>query len=359
MHSTTPIAEAAPPAVSPRRPDEGGVPENVRSILQRFADLETKENANFFRALAFHLGGSASDPCLPLYFRFALSCNERGREAADLIERFVPLRGKRVLDVGCAYGGFLVALAERGAIPTGFDIDAALLRLAERNFEDFGRKFDVHVADVTRAGDVGRFRSVFHVITCNDVIEHVADPAIAIVHIASMLKRGGLAYFEIPNRDYVSFVVEDGHYQQFGITQLDHEEAAAYYDAVAPGVAYGVAHYLRLPEYQALFGRAGLELQMLPNPPTARTVDETRWLVEHLRVSLDEKLAGVPVNVRPRVERAVRDYIDHAVEAGKGDPKAFVDRYGVAFWRVVARKPSWLDLVRRRRIRADAGGANE
>src|SRR5206468_5962694 len=84
------------------RSDEGTLSPLARSIMERFAKLETSGNGRYFRALAAHLAGSHDDPCLSMYFEFALSANERGRKAATLIESFVPLSGKRVLDVGCA-----------------------------------------------------------------------------------------------------------------------------------------------------------------------------------------------------------------------------------------------------------------
>ena len=82
-----------------------------------------------------------------MYFEFALSANHRGRRVADIVESITPLAGKRTLDVGCACGGFLVAFAERGAEPTGFDLDDSLLALAEHNFRDAGRRLIVQRRD--------------------------------------------------------------------------------------------------------------------------------------------------------------------------------------------------------------------
>ena len=126
---------------------------------------------------------------------------------------------------------------------------------------------------------------VFDVITCNDVIEHVTDPGIAIKHVASMLRNGGIAYFEIPNRDDVSAVIADGHYQLFGITQLEHDLAAQYYGAHAPGVRYGVEHYLRLPEYRALFDQAGLSLELHRDAATTRS---------SMRYAVRSAICGLP-----------------------------------------------------------------
>ena len=303
---------AATKAPAPKgEEDEAGSP-LVVSVMRRFDGLKTPHNRNFFHALAVHLAASHDDPCLPMYFEFALSANERGRKAANLIESIVPLAGKRTLDVGCACGGFLVALAECGAEPTGFDIDEALLALAEHNFRDVGRRYPVHRADVTNPADIAAFHDTFDVISCNDVIEHVRDPAVTIAHIASMLRRSGVAYFEIPNRDAVSAVMADGHYQLFGITQLDRETAQRYYGAHAPGVPYGVEHYLRLDEYRKLFDAAGLSMELVPDPAAGHAPDAIRSALDELREALPERLAQVPLVVRDEVERAVLQYLDEA-----------------------------------------------
>ncbi len=311
-----------------------------RAIMDRFRSLATARNGHFFRGLAAHLAGSVADPCLPMYFEFALSANDRGRKVAALLDPIVPLRGKRTLDVGCAYGGFVVAFAEHGADPTGFDIDRSLLALAEHNFADAGRRFELHCRDVTRHEDVAAFRETFDVITCNDVIEHVKDPGLALRHIASMLRRDGIAYFEIPNRDAVEAVVADGHYQLFGIAQLDRDAAERYYAEHAPGVRYGVEHYLRLPEYRALFEAAGLSMELLPDAAVG-TVAEIRAAIARLRRALPEKLAAVPAAVRDETARAVDRYLDEAAAAPSDTPDAarrFRERYGAGFWRIVARK---------------------
>lgn len=311
-------------------------------IAERFASLRNDANAHFFDALAAHLAGSVNDPCLPMYFNFALSANARGRRAAELIDSIVPLEGKRALDVGCAYGGFIVGLADLGADPTGFDIDASLLALGEHNFRDVGRRFPTHLADLTQASDIAPFRNAFDVITCNDVIEHVSDPRIAIRHIGAMLRAGGLAYFEIPNRDEVSAVISDGHYQLFGITQLDSAAAARYFEAHAPGTRYGVGHYLALDEYRALFAEAGLTMEDRTDPAMVRPMASVEQLLAELESGLPGKLESVPQPVRPEVEAAVRDYLRRA-RAGDDDSaagrSAYLSRYGTSFWRVIGSKP--------------------
>jgi 2-polyprenyl-3-methyl-5-hydroxy-6-metoxy-1,4-benzoquinol methylase len=333
-----PVPRAEPATPEPSGQEEAALSPAATSVMQRFDGLKTPSNQHFFRALAVHLAASHDDPCLPMYFEFALSANERGRKAADLIEAIVPLAGKRALDVGCAYGGFLVALGECGAEPTGFDIDEALLALAAHNFRDADRSYPLHRADVTDPDDVAAFHDTFDIISCNDVIEHVHDPAVTIAHIASMLHTGGVAYFEIPNRDAVAAVMADGHYQLFGITQLDQETARRYYGAHAPGLPYGVEHYLKLDEYRTLFEAAGLSMELVPDAAARHAPDVIVGALDELREALPERLAQVPLVVRDDVERAVLHYLEEASAPHRSDPRSFVDRYGRDFWRIVARK---------------------
>ena len=313
----------------------------AQSVARRFSDLKTASNAHFFQALSAHLAGSHDDPCLPMYFNFALSANERGRKAADFIESIVPLKGKRALDVGCAYGGFVVALSERGADSMGIDIDPTLLALAEHNFRDTGRRLPISLADITKAADIASFVGAFDVITCNDVIEHVKDPAVAIEHISTMLRPGGIALFEIPNKDEVCSVVSDGHYQLFGITQLANDRADCYFKARIPDGVYGVEHYLTLPEYRAIFGRFGLSMEVHNDLAAIRSIESVRDSLADLRSSLAAKLETVPPAVRGEVERAVSVYLE---EAGLGPTATaegcqdYLDRYATSFWRVIARK---------------------
>jgi 2-polyprenyl-3-methyl-5-hydroxy-6-metoxy-1,4-benzoquinol methylase len=309
--------------------------------MRKYAHLATPGNRRFFQALAGHLGHAVDHPCLSMYMEFALSTNERGRKVAQIIDAMLPLAGKRSLDVGCAYGGFLVAFAERGADPSGFDIAPDLLALAAQNFADHGCGFPVRLADVTKAEDVASFARSFDVITCNDVIEHVDDPDVTIGHVAAMLRPGGLAYFEIPNRDAAAFVACDGHYQLYGITQLDREDATRYFAAHSPGVPYGVAHYLRLPEYRALFAAHGLAVDVLPGEDGADPGSVAAQL-DDLAANLAAKLEGVPAEVRDDVRAAVQRYLDEAARSPRATPaerNTYVQRYGTSFWRVVARKP--------------------
>src|SRR5262245_49164040 len=105
-----PGAETAPASAPPA----------WRRVAERFAHLREPGGGASHQALARPFAHLSDHPVLPLHFEYAATANARGRRAAERLERVVgPLRrGRlsrrpRVLDVGCAYGGFLVAFAER------------------------------------------------------------------------------------------------------------------------------------------------------------------------------------------------------------------------------------------------------
>ena len=113
----------------------------------------------------------------------------------QFVERFVVLSGLRVLDVGCGGGMLSEALAERGASVLGIDLAESALQAAEAHRAGQAVEYRLESSRETAARG-----EVFDVVTCMEMLEHVADPAAVLRDIHALLKPGGWAFFSTINR---------------------------------------------------------------------------------------------------------------------------------------------------------------
>ena len=109
-----------------------------------------------------------------------------------------PLDGKTALDVGCGAGLLTEPLARLGAKVTGIDASADLIAAARKHAAAMGLEIDYH------AGDVQGFEGRFDLVTCMEVIEHVADPAAFVKALARRLAADGLLIMSTPNATALS-----------------------------------------------------------------------------------------------------------------------------------------------------------
>ena len=199
----------------------------LRKVIRRLRPKPTPGDT--FRAAALRRlkvdTDRVDDPTLQMWLDFSLSSVERGRHAVASMGGIEVFAGRKVLDVGCAYGGFLVAAKEAGAgRVVGLDIDSKLIDLARLQLDDHHVSGELAIEDITSEGVADRWGR-FDIVLCNDVIEHVVDPGRCAQNLASVMKRGGKVFLEIPNGTAVDFMRRDGHYGLFGLTLLGRSEA--------------------------------------------------------------------------------------------------------------------------------------
>ena len=108
----------------------------------------------------------------------------------------ISLPGKDLLDIGCAYGPFLLAAREKGLRPRGLDVSEEAVRYV-------GQTLNLPAA----GGDFMDFRSVevfgissFDIVTLWYVIEHFQDPGGAMGKLAALVRPGGVLAFATPHR---------------------------------------------------------------------------------------------------------------------------------------------------------------
>lgn len=123
----------------------------------------------------------------------------------------VPLRGKRILEIGAGYGISLALLLKL------YDADAIGVEPASEGFDDsfkIARKILIENSlDSTRvvnaSGESLPFDDAsFDVVFSNNVLEHTSNPATVLSEAVRVLRPGGTLYVEVPN--YLSYF--EGHY---------------------------------------------------------------------------------------------------------------------------------------------------
>jgi 2-polyprenyl-6-hydroxyphenyl methylase / 3-demethylubiquinone-9 3-methyltransferase len=104
-----------------------------------------------------------------------------------------PLDGKTALDVGCGAGLLTEPLARLGAKVTGVDASPEVIAVARDHARAVALDVDY------RVGEVEELKGQFDLVTCMEVIEHVADPALFLRALAARLASGGLLIMSTPN----------------------------------------------------------------------------------------------------------------------------------------------------------------
>jgi 2-polyprenyl-6-hydroxyphenyl methylase/3-demethylubiquinone-9 3-methyltransferase len=122
----------------------------------------------------------------------------------DYIDGIAPLRGKRVLDIGCGGGILAESMAARGAAVTGIDLAEKPLKVAQLHLLESGLEVDYRlVAPEALAREAAES---FDIVTCMEMLEHVPDPGATVAACAALLKPGGRAFFSTINRNLKSYL---------------------------------------------------------------------------------------------------------------------------------------------------------
>lgn len=149
-----------------------------------------------------------------------------------------PLAGKVALDIGCGAGLVCEPLARLGASVTGVDAAAENVAAAAAHADGVG--LDIrYMAGEVAALDIG----TFDLVTCVEVIEHVADKPAFLRDVAARLAPDGLLVMSTPNRTAASRVLLVGA-----------AEAVGY----VPKGTHHWEDFITPDEFEALLAEAGL-----------------------------------------------------------------------------------------------------
>lgn len=103
-----------------------------------------------------------------------------------------PTRGKRILEMGCGAARWSIALAQRGALPTGLDLSANQLARARELQREGGIRFPLVRASAERLP----FRAAaFDIVFCDWGAMTFTEPERSVPECARVLRRGGAFVF--------------------------------------------------------------------------------------------------------------------------------------------------------------------
>lgn len=312
----------------------------AQSIAARLVPTVTGPEFNFaLQSYLERISAGLPKETFALWLNFAKGTIERGAKVADRLRNWIDFREKSFLDVGCAYGGFLIAFSQRGCSRVvGIDVNQDLLDLAAINLREKGVQGELYCLNVESSGfnELG----TFDFLTCNDVIEHVSNPSLTLSQLAKALKPGGVLYMEIPNPFWYRFLWNDGHYNLPGITLLTPKDAEVYFKSLYPDIAYGVNEYHLIDWYIHRIKEQGLEAQLL----NERWVEPSLLLREMKDAikKMEERLSEIQIpshlveKIRRRAHRLYR-----YVERRAYDPNEYThlcQMFGTDFWILLAKK---------------------
>lgn len=117
------------------------------------------------------------------------------------IAEHLPLKGTRILDVGCGGGLLSVALAERGAEVVAIDTAADLVAVARAKAVERGLAIEfIHgeLADLTQTD--------FDAVVCMELLEHVPEPEVLLGQLCQRLKPNAQLFVSTINRTPMAYL---------------------------------------------------------------------------------------------------------------------------------------------------------
>lgn len=130
------------------------------------------------------------------------------------LRRHVPdIQNRRILDLGCGRGEFILEAAEGGARVVGVDINEKYLELTRKRTEG-----DPRVEKILKSSgeSLPFLDSSFGFVNMAEVIEHVADPQHVLDEVFRVLEPSGCAYISVPSR----FGIRDPHFHLYFVNLL-------------------------------------------------------------------------------------------------------------------------------------------
>ena len=192
-------------------------PAQVRAVAEKFDELTQVEieDATF----------GAGDAFQTAYRKAAEQrSDDHWQEAVELAGGIPVEKLSAALDIGCGLGGNVVSLAKKFDQAYSIDISYKPLLVAKKRLE--GRGLAARALVLAASAEALPFREgAFDFVTAINVIEHVEDQPLTLQEMHRVLRHGGAAFFDSPNR---FTLLPEPHVKLWGVGFLPRSWADPY-----------------------------------------------------------------------------------------------------------------------------------
>lgn len=122
------------------------------------------------------------------------------------LEQLTP--GRKMLEIGCSYGGMLARFAAVGWKVDGVELDKRAVEIARKSLG-----LSVHAGTLREVAD--KLSPPYDVITAYHVIEHVPDPAAFLSQIRALSASDGILVLRLPNASSLAARLTGGWWEWF------------------------------------------------------------------------------------------------------------------------------------------------
>ena len=116
------------------------------------------------------------------------------------------LQGKKTIDIGCGGGILTIPMCRMGMEVTGLDSGKKNIDIAETKSKAAELDIRYYATNLEDISNLPEHKEKYDVVTCMEVLEHVNDYKLFLVHLCKLLKPGGNLFLSTINRTIQSYL---------------------------------------------------------------------------------------------------------------------------------------------------------
>lgn len=115
------------------------------------------------------------------------------------------LHNLKVIDIGCGGGILTIPIARMGMTVHGLDPGEKNIEIAKKTSLEAQLNIEYHTDFLENITSLIEHKEQYDVVTCMEVLEHVQDYRLFLIHLCKLVKPGGLLFLSTINRTIKSF----------------------------------------------------------------------------------------------------------------------------------------------------------